>query len=70
MWSVGRTEDWHPAAHDPFVSLEGALARINAVHNRSHPKNLSPLLSFSGAVSAGRIVIGSREWHLFFFTFK
>lgn len=52
MWSVERTEDWLPAAQNPFVPLEGAAARIKADHNRGHPKNLS--FSLSGAVSVGR----------------
>lgn len=51
MWSVGRTEDWLPAAHNPFVPLEGAAARIKAGHNRSHPRNLSLSLSLSGVIT-------------------
>lgn len=54
MRSVGRTEDWHPAAHNPFVLLEGAVARIKAGHNRGYPKKTVPLsLSFSIPVAAG-----------------
>lgn len=34
MQSVGRTEDWHPAAHNPFVLLEGAVAGIKLGHNK------------------------------------
>lgn len=52
MRGVRRTEDWHPAARNPFVPLEGAAVRIKAGHNRGRPKNLT--LSLSGAVSAWR----------------
>lgn len=51
MRSVGRTEDWLPAAHDVFVPLEGAAAKIEAGNNRGHPKNLSVSLA---SVSGGR----------------